>query len=115
MLIKPQKPIGGDTKRLSWVLTLPTAVLCTLASIPYTYSVVWHWDEAANFTTDPLSRFIVTYFLVFLVLDVIFGILHYKDQFDFLAGWFHHGCYLAFFGWCRYMNFSIGQSRPLFN
>lgn len=90
------------------MLTLLVSIVTTIASIPYVVNVVYYWDEAANFTADPLSRFVVTFFLVFLLLDVIIGNLHYKDQFDFLTGWVHHGSYLLFFGWLRYSDYTIG-------
>mmetsp|Transcript_35451 Transcript_35451/g.79998 ORF Transcript_35451/g.79998 Transcript_35451/m.79998 type:complete len:200 (+) Transcript_35451:335-934(+) len=93
---------------LAWVLTLLTALIIAPISIPYVAMYVWEWDESANFETDPLSHFIVTYFLVFLVMDIICCVMHYRDQMGFFDGWFHHSCYLGFFGWCLMKGFTIG-------
>ena len=66
------------------------------ASLPYVRDYVWNWNEAANFTADPFSDFLVSFFLTFLVMDIICCQLHYRDQVQrrlsspaFLAPLFH--------------------------
>jgi len=62
-LLRTYAPIRDDPKRVAWVHTLATAWLAGPVSLWYMYSYVWHWNEAANFTEDTTSRFVVIYFL----------------------------------------------------
>ena len=106
--VRCYRPIRETPKRAAWVLTLLTAWLIAPCSFPYVRDYVWNWDEAANFTADPLSRFLVTFFLTFLVMDIVCCQLHYKNEMGFVEGWFHHSCYLGFFGWLLYEGWTVG-------
>ena len=106
--VRCYRPIRETPKRAAWVLTLLTAWLIAPCSFPYVRDYFWNWDEAANFTADPLSRFLVTFFLTFLVMDIVRCQLHYKNEMGFVEGWFHHSCYLGFFGWLLYEGWTVG-------
>lgn len=85
---KKYKPIGNDPKRLAWVLTLLVALITTPCSFYYAYKYVWTWNEAANFQSDSLSHFLLTFFVVFLFMDLICSQLHYKEQMMLFEGWY---------------------------
>jgi hypothetical protein len=107
-LLRLNKGIREDPKRTAWLLTLLTAIIITPCSVPYVYHYVWHWNEDANFQTDRLAQFIVTYFVTFLVTDCACCVAHYYAHMGAIDGWFHHACYVGFFGWCLAHDYSIG-------
>lgn len=112
-VLRSNKDIRGDPKRLAWVLTLLCALLTTPFSFLYSYQYVWTWNEAANFQSDRTSQFLVTFFIVFLILDMICAKLHYNSQMEYLEGWFHHICYVGFFSYLVIKGYSISVLTTL--
>lgn len=62
-------------KRLSWVLSALTSMTCATLSMYHVHKLYRHdWDcGAIFFTDDRLSRFTVTFFVAFLLLDLLLG------------------------------------------
>ena len=91
------------------VLTLATAsVVGPLSLVGVSRHVFPSFDAAAQFTDEPLARFLCAWFVCFLVLDCAFGSRHYPKQFSLFEGWFHHAAYIAFFCWGLSRGYSVG-------
>ena len=52
------------------------------------------WDGTRVFSNTWTGQFAVKNFAAFMVLDITFGLLHYPEHVDLLAGWIHHTIYL---------------------
>lgn len=61
-------------KRLSWVLSALTSMTTATLSMFHVHKLYKHdWDGAIMFTDDRLSRFTVTFFVAYLLLDLLLG------------------------------------------
>eukprot|EP00456_Euglypha_rotunda_P073173 TRINITY_DN6653_c0_g1_i1.p1 TRINITY_DN6653_c0_g1~~TRINITY_DN6653_c0_g1_i1.p1 ORF type:complete len:147 (-),score=8.38 TRINITY_DN6653_c0_g1_i1:16-456(-) len=64
-------------------------------------------DEHLITIDTPLCRQTLIFFLVYLALDCVMGILHYREHFGFLTGWVHHFGYAALVSWVLYREISF--------
>lgn len=87
----------------AWVLTLACATpLGPFGAYRATSMILSGaiMQQAAHFTSDPLSQAATVMFVAFLVCDTVYGAAHYPSQFELIAGWVHHAVYLVFFALC---------------
>ncbi|KAG0360079.1 hypothetical protein BC939DRAFT_500681 [Gamsiella multidivaricata] len=59
----------------------------------------WFFDLCFTPSDSWMSQVAVTFFACYLILDMVCGLLHYRERVTFLAGWFHHTVYT---GICYY-------------
>jgi hypothetical protein len=96
-------------KQRAYVLCLLSSTIMTLGALPYFYhlmqtgldGVLQHHQEAAVALT--------TFFLTFLVWDLVVGVCRYRSKIDPLTGWVHHTAYFCMLMWVLQQ-----QYAPLF-
>lgn len=93
---------GMEAKRKAWLLTLMCSLGMSLGSMPY----VWRLATEHGFVTAPfvysddwLSLLVMAWFMAFLVLDLLMGVVQYPKEIGFLTGYFHHTLYMAMCVW----------------
>jgi len=106
----PSPGTVGDwpAKRKAWILSAITSMVCSLLSVRYVYLLTLaEFDTSiALYTDDRLSRFLNTFFVTSMVLDLIVGLIEYPAQIGLLTGWFHHIMYIGLASWTLVGNFS---------
>ncbi|KAG0216778.1 hypothetical protein BGX31_000485 [Mortierella sp. GBA43] len=69
----------------------------------------WFFDMRYAPSDSWMSQVTVIFFACYLVLDIVCGLLHYRERVSLLAGWFHHTMYT---GICYYTLIK-GESHTL--
>ena len=83
----------GSEKRLSWILTLLSAIVSTFGCIPLVYEgFSLGWPATIIYGNGRLSRLLVKFFVTYLCWDSFFI---YRD-YPTIGGMFHHVPYLVF-------------------
>ena len=95
---------------MAWVLSSFTSFTMATLSLSALHQLFCHdWDIGSVFYTDDrLSRFTVTFFLAFLVLDLGLGLRYYPRQIQLLTGWIHHVFYMGLLVWALRAHFTLG-------
>ncbi|EGD82643.1 hypothetical protein PTSG_03301 [Salpingoeca rosetta] len=107
----PSKTARG----LSWFLATVAAVVQSSLGAGYALQVLRDPDGAADtvWGDDRVSRLSVTFFGVFLVVDLVLGVLFYRKYVDWLSGWLHHVLYLLLV-WTLLEHNATGALMPPF-
>lgn len=91
-------------KSRAWLLTAFSALTCSAAFL-------FGWLYLAEFPELPVedhrlilldtnfSRFASRYFRVTLIMDILMGLLFYREHLDPLTSWFHHTAYFMLLTW----------------
>ncbi|KAI9251976.1 hypothetical protein BY458DRAFT_523506 [Sporodiniella umbellata] len=87
-------------KQVSWILTLLSSLVCTVISIPC-FIVFWRsgWNMAMLSIDSSLHIGLVCFFITYLVLDLSFGLVYYRQRITVLTGWIHHPLYIVVLFW----------------
>ena len=83
-----------NVSQRSWILTLASSVVTSISGTYHLYMVVAHGWEPYIFTHSPFSQVTLVYFIAYLCLDLLIGVIDYRSKITFLAGWVHHTCYM---------------------
>lgn len=90
----------NSTKREAWVLSLLSSCVVFPLSIPIAILLLQSWFEKGGNTaalffmsSSRFAEFLCIFFYCFLFLDVLIGVIFYRDQFNILTGWLHHFIY----------------------
>ncbi|KAI9291240.1 hypothetical protein K502DRAFT_297238 [Neoconidiobolus thromboides FSU 785] len=85
-----------DPKRLSWLFSLITSTILTIGSIPFIINLINQYPDFTWLKTETFySKFLCSYFLVALSLDLLFGVVYYLPFLNILTGWIHHTSYIV--------------------
>lgn len=57
---------------------------------------------------DDKRRSTIYFFQTFLVMDIVIGIMHYREQIQLLSGWIHHIFYFGLLSWLLYYKYGNG-------
>jgi hypothetical protein len=86
-------------RRQSWILTLLASVCLSVASVPYVLSLIYHYQ--LDLSLHPIVKWpsvdvaIHSFFCAYLLMDLLVGYWHYREQLQLLSGWIHHLVYMA--------------------
>lgn len=81
-------------KSLSWILTLLSSIICSIGCIPLFYhGYMNNWPIEDLYSNDALSRFLVSCFNYYLIVDTIFIYFFYPS----IGGYHHHIPYFLMF------------------
>ncbi|KAM0749574.1 hypothetical protein T439DRAFT_315845 [Meredithblackwellia eburnea MCA 4105] len=90
----------------AWVLTTLSSSVMTLAALPFLVDFLrFGLDVALVARREHLARAVSAFFVVYLVLDLVFGLLHYRSQMNLLTGWVHHSAYTVLVSFIIYRDF----------
>jgi hypothetical protein len=97
-------------KQVAWILSAITSLTCSTLSFYHVHKLAVHnWDiNTLIFTDDRLSRFTICFFITYLVLDLVFGVMHYREHVQLLSGWLHHIFYIGTLVWALSSHFCVG-------
>jgi len=98
------------TKRKAWIMSVLCSLGMSLGSLPYVYRLVYiHGFDTGKmvYADDRLSVFVMSFFMTFLVLDIVVGLRIYPSEISFLTGWFHHSLYMCACLWAMIHQISI--------
>ena len=91
-----EKATDKSEKRSAWILTLCCSVVSSVGCLPKVHRVLfahtWPADGTDLYGNDHLSRFLVVFFLAYLVVDSVAMLRHYRS----VGGLHHHIPYFAF-------------------
>lgn len=96
-------------KRTSWVLSLIVSMTEVFLCVPVVYDLfVSNQGQTSPFVyrDNNFSRFAVTIFIAFMIMDLVVGNIFYPKQIDFLSGYFHHTFYLVLLSYALKYQFS---------
>ena len=91
-----------QVKKRAWIITTFSAIACFLLSIYACNEAPISWDfrlRTALMGETSLSRFVVRFFRVQSVLDVLLGLVFYRSELDPLTTYFHHFAYFLLCNW----------------
>jgi hypothetical protein len=94
-------------KARAWLLTLPVSFFFGYIVGPYfCYELLQRMlfgppSAVADFlvTQNELGRFAASYMLGFLALDLLVGIVDYREHIELLSGWMHHPVYFVVYSY----------------
>ena len=85
-------------RKRAWILTMVASFIVFAGSLPavYSFMVKSQFNLAIHPTQDgDFDMFLCCFFISYLVMDLVIGMIHYRDQIYFLSGWVHHFGYIV--------------------
>lgn len=91
------------TKR-SWILTTSSSIIMTLVSIPFLVQLFYYPDmnvypwlniPFASVISYFLLVHVSCYFMSYVLMDLVLGLIYYPDHIDKITGWTHHLLYFV--------------------
>lgn len=79
----------GDPKNYSWIPTTTSSVLMTLSSLPYVFCYFKFESDFNQFPlmNDGFARFIICFFMSYLIADCTLGYLIYPQHMNYVTGY----------------------------
>jgi hypothetical protein len=76
---------------------MSSSTIMTITSIPFVYEYVVHDCNLELFPLleSPFALVSCTFFITYLIADIMFGFIYYPQHMDPWTGWFHHITYLV--------------------
>ncbi len=98
LLVLFTTPAASSQRQRAWILTFLSSGIMALGSLRYL--AAFAIDASMNIATLPmqLSDFDVqmcAFFIAYLVLDLVVGLVHYRQYLNPLSGWIHHIGYMV--------------------
>lgn len=85
-----------EPKRRAYVLCFYVSAGSSIASLVYLPDLFLKGFELTTFMAeDSLSRFTCVNFIVYLMLDLVVGIMHYPKYLQLITSWIHHPAYIG--------------------
>ncbi|KAJ3341681.1 hypothetical protein HDU93_004315 [Gonapodya sp. JEL0774] len=87
-------------RKTSWILTTLSSAVMTMAGLLGFFGWALHgWDMARwpLIGTTRISLWIAIYFLTYMWCDIAIGLVYYRSQITFLAGYVHHTLFTLIF------------------
>lgn len=85
-------------RQRAYVLTLLSSTIMSIYSLPLAWQL-WNGGFSRLLTPTPYTLAATTFFIIFLITDLIAGALFYKSQVQLLSGWIHHLGYIVVLSW----------------
>lgn len=97
-------------KQKSWIITCVSAFVLSMFGIIYTYDAEskQQWTNEYIYGEDELSRYVMIYFAATNFMDLLLGVLYYREFMDPLSTTTHHIFYLIFIYYILCYNYSRG-------
>lgn len=102
LTLVPYALLRGDLppKRRGWIMSNVSSLTCSLVSIKHAVAFLASGCDASTlYTADAFSDFITTFFVTYLLIDLVVGSLDYPTEVDLLTGWIHHTVYIMLCSW----------------
>jgi hypothetical protein len=81
-----------NPKRLRSILSLITALVLSPLSIHQIWKQVQHGRIETYQGDEPIHYVISFFYLAYVIVDTLVGVIYYPKYFTFLEGWLHHFC-----------------------
>jgi hypothetical protein len=96
-------------KQRAYIISVLNAALSFVAGVYIChYQADWNLSITEKVMRETtLSRFMVRFFRVVQVLDILVGLVHYRSQLTLLTTWIHHGCYTLLCNWMLKRHISV--------
>ncbi|KAI8646761.1 hypothetical protein BD408DRAFT_439854 [Parasitella parasitica] len=92
--------LARTEKERAYVCTLLSSSVTSLCSIPLVYTLLTNGGDLAEIAVYRTWTVIATtFFMTFLVVDLVIGVVFYRSKIDMLTGWIHHITYLLVLSW----------------
>ncbi|CEP12619.1 hypothetical protein [Parasitella parasitica] len=92
--------LARTEKERAYVCTLLSSSVTSLCSIPLVYTLLTNGGDLADIAAYRTWTVIATtFFMTFLVVDLVIGVVFYRSKIDMLTGWIHHITYLLVLSW----------------
>jgi len=91
--------ITKNPKRLRSILSLMTALVLSPLSFLEIYTEI-----SSGHHNDEIQFFMANFYLAYVMVDLLVGMLYYPEYFSFLEGWLHHLGTFLFVYYGYYMN-----------
>jgi hypothetical protein len=97
-------------KQRAYVLCLLSSTIMTVGALPYFIHLLHAGlDGVLQQQQGDTAVALTTFFLTFLVWDLVVGVCRYRSKIDPLTGWVHHTAYFCMLMWVLQQQYS-----PLF-
>lgn len=90
--------VEKSRRRRAWIFTFMSSVTISLLSLPYVYSLIF--ESKFDLSQHPVQQYplldvaLNTFFITYLILDLLIGMIHYPKEIYLLSGWIHHLLYV---------------------
>ena len=94
---KTQSQNFKSSLQKSWIITTIASFFLSLGSLSFVYQFIFNNFSLRNYAhlNTQFAVGLSTYFLSYLLSDLIIGVIFYKSQMKPMAGYFHHILYLV--------------------
>ncbi|KAI8980479.1 hypothetical protein BDB01DRAFT_231340 [Pilobolus umbonatus] len=93
-------------KERAYVCTLLSSCVTTSCSIPLVYRIIVNGGDLSEIVEyRPWTVRATVFFMSFLLLDLILGVIFYRKRIGLLTGWIHHISYLCVLTWAIHNRF----------
>lgn len=88
-----------DERKRAWIITTFAALVVSLVSIPYVVDFLYMGMDWTKVTPhrESISDPVCTFFIAYLVSDLLTGLVYYRRCVNLTSGWLHHSIYAV---WC---------------
>jgi hypothetical protein len=96
------------TAQIAWVFTLVSSTVTSMGAAFALYEFyLADFDPRLLQTERWYAQAITIFFLVYLILDLSVGYLHYPDQIGCMSGWGHHIVYTIILTWALFNKLEV--------
>lgn len=104
-----KKNLARTERERAYVCCLISSSLSFACSIPLTYKLLTNGGDLAEILAYRTWTVVVTaFFMSFLVVDLVIGVVFYRSKIELLTGWIHHITYLCLLTWSIRNQFTSG-------
>jgi hypothetical protein len=92
--------LARTERERAYVCTLLSSSITSVSSIPLVYALLTNNGQLSEILEYRTWTVIVTtFFMTFLVTDLVIGSIFYRNKVELLTGWIHHITYLGVLTW----------------
>lgn len=99
--------LARTERERAYVCTLLSSSITSTFSIPLVYQLL---SNGGNLSEILVYRtwtvLVTTFFMTFLIMDLVIGVVFYKNKIELLTGWIHHITYLCTLTWAIHNQYS---------
>jgi hypothetical protein len=92
--------LARTERERAYVCTLLSSSITSIASLPLVYTLLTNHGQLAEILAYRTWTVIATtFFMTFLIMDLVIGSIFYRNKVELLTGWIHHITYLCVLTW----------------
>lgn len=99
--------LARTERERAYVCTLLSSSITSTCSIPLVYTLLTNGGDLTEILAYRTWTVIATtFFMTFLITDLVIGVVFYRSKIELLTGWIHHITYLGVLTWAIHNQFT---------